>query len=719
MEKEERPMTEEEEFEFRARAEKEKALSSPPQPPTDKPSGWSDVPANALQDVKTLVGGLKTGADVLAQGAADLPGYLQDTPIKEIGSDILSGAEKGAEFINQVPQVILDRVNELMTSPVQAFKEHPLNTAADVGSVVFPLLKGVGATEALEGAARGVAQEAGRRGLGFTKGVMRKLNMVPKDARAVAQTMLDNGVIKSLSTTEDLASKTEELQRAVGKGIGDFLKTRNYSFDVRKAINDIESLRPEFKGGAYDVDHMRIDRAIETIKAHGKDYMNFDEANILKGKLQSLANYASNKDATLLDKQIAGRFRDDLDESILNPKSVTKTSVKEITPEYQGLHTPPDPESGAPLHDLTGGGNIYPDDIYGPNATRYYGTGEDVLDRQTIGIIQSFHKRPNAPVKIYRAIPYNKTIYEQIADIEKQKAYILKYGKVPPGVETNLNRSAYYDKIYDDMEKLKSLPPEKELEKTGINPGDWVTINREYAKQHGESALKGDYKIISKSVRAKDIFTNGDSIHEFGYWPKIKKGVKGGDVILPDLSGSGEFISGKKTYGATKKAETALEDKQRMAGNRLTDIILAGGGIAGGALHNPLLAFKTAIVIAAKKGIEKYGWSTTSAIANGVANIVGEYSPILLSAAKNGSQSLTAAHMALYDKSPGYREKIDLLMGKPSRAMTIAKSYDDEATKAQDYAQELTAAKLAVSQGKVSAEEADKRLRDAFGKGIQ
>jgi len=54
---------------------------------------------------------------------------------------------------------------------------------------------------------------------------------------------------------------------------------------------------------------------------------------------------------------------------------------------------------------------------------------------------------------------------------------------------------------------------------SALNAGDWVTTSRKYAKQHGESNLNNEYKIISKTVKAKDIFTNGDSIFEWGYNP--------------------------------------------------------------------------------------------------------------------------------------------------------------------------------------------------------
>ena len=52
-----------------------------------------------------------------------------------------------------------------------------------------------------------------------------------------------------------------------------------------------------------------------------------------------------------------------------------------------------------------------------------------------------------------------------------------------------------------------------------LNRGDWVTTSKQYAKDHGESLFKDAYKIISKRVRASEIFTNGDSIMEWGYYP--------------------------------------------------------------------------------------------------------------------------------------------------------------------------------------------------------
>ena len=128
--------------------------------------------------------------------------------------------------------------------------------------------------------------------------------------------------------------------------------------------------------------------------------------------------------------------------------------------DYVGQHRAPTRDAGAPAFSLAG--DIYPDDIYSSKAVQYYGTGSDAMDRQTMGLLQSLRGKPDADVTIYRA--------------------------VPKGVDN-------------------------------LNAGDWVTVSKQYAEDHGESALGGDFDIIEKKVKAKDIFTNGDSIHEFGYDP--------------------------------------------------------------------------------------------------------------------------------------------------------------------------------------------------------
>jgi len=105
---------------------------------------------------------------------------------------------------------------------------------------------------------------------------------------------------------------------------------------------------------------------------------------------------------------------------------------------------------------------IYPEDLY-QGRMREYGTYSR-LDEDAFSSIRHADGRPNALLKVYRAV-------------EKDG-------------------------------------PAK------ILPGDWVTPARGYAKEHGEDNIAGPYKIISKMVHARDLFTDGNSILEWGYHPQ-------------------------------------------------------------------------------------------------------------------------------------------------------------------------------------------------------
>ena len=119
-------------------------------------------------------------------------------------------------------------------------------------------------------------------------------------------------------------------------------------------------------------------------------------------------------------------------------------------------------EGGAArLHDLT---TAFDDSIYTKQAAQNYGTGSP-LDREALRIFQQVRNQPNAMVTVYRAVP-------------------------------------------------------KEAKQTAINPGDWVTVSKQYAMEHGEGTLGGQYKIVSQKIPASHITTNADSILEQGYYPE-------------------------------------------------------------------------------------------------------------------------------------------------------------------------------------------------------
>ena len=137
--------------------------------------------------------------------------------------------------------------------------------------------------------------------------------------------------------------------------------------------------------------------------------------------------------------------------------------IKDVS--YRSGHLAPGPHFGAPLYDLTGGGQMYPADVYSSKAAQYYGTGYAKADKDAFELAKKVRGNPDAEVTMYRAVPKDENI-------------------------------------------------------TNINAGDWVTLSKDYAKNHGESVLGNDYKIISQKVKAKELWTNADSIHEFGYNPQ-------------------------------------------------------------------------------------------------------------------------------------------------------------------------------------------------------
>ena len=155
-------------------------------------------------------------------------------------------------------------------------------------------------------------------------------------------------------------------------------------------------------------------------------------------------------------------------------------------PDYRMDHTAPGRDGYSQSIDNLSG--LYPDDFYSLNGPMYYGTGEEIMDRKAWHILNRVKGRPNALIEIYRAAP--KGTGETITN------------------------------------------------------GDWVTIVRDYAVEHGKANLDGNYQIVSKIARARDVFTDANSILEQGYdngkseVVNDKKKIKIDDLITYDDSGN-------------------------------------------------------------------------------------------------------------------------------------------------------------------------------------
>ena len=190
--------------------------------------------------------------------------------------------------------------------------------------------------------------------------------------------------------------------------------------------------------------------------------------------------------------------------------------------DYRGEHQAPTKgEGSAPLWNLT---EIYPDDIYSSKAVQYYGDASP-LDSQAILVMHSYRNRPNAKVVIYRAVPKIESREDIIDRLEYEKSEILRRADKNPKIKKSMDKagfynvSKYFDYIHNELEKIKNSPQIEE-QKIDINRGDWITTVRGYAVEHGEGTLLGNYKILKKTVFARDVFTDANSIFEFGYDPQ-------------------------------------------------------------------------------------------------------------------------------------------------------------------------------------------------------
>lgn len=197
-----------------------------------------------------------------------------------------------------------------------------------------------------------------------------------------------------------------------------------------------------------------------------------------------------------------------------------KPPVVSNEPEtYHGGHGAPDRTNGSPLHNVSLNGD-YPEDIY-EHGTKHYGNNTPD-DFESMGIINRVRNRPNRMVKIYRAVPNNLTAKDRAAIIAKKMKYMMDWHKLPKDVDQNKSWDTHYRELQDehDHELINADPKEKPIK---INPGDWVTGSKRYAMEHGRDNLRGQFKIISKTVPAKHLFTDGNSLSEWGYDPSEEK----------------------------------------------------------------------------------------------------------------------------------------------------------------------------------------------------
>jgi hypothetical protein len=215
-----------------------------------------------------------------------------------------------------------------------------------------------------------------------------------------------------------------------------------------------------------------------------------------------------------LDSFLWKKNEEELISKVMGEPILIKNATFNEDDDYHGEHSAPEKDRRNTLDDLT---DVYPEDIYSGVGARYYGQGDPQMDNSAISIIIGCRNRPRRLVTAYRAVPHEATKDEKLNIVIRDMARYQRRGNMPAS-STFSNGSDWFNDAYERREKLEKMPETPKV-KTSINPGDWVTITRNYAKEHGRDNLNNKFKIISKKVKASELATFGDSLHEWGYSP--------------------------------------------------------------------------------------------------------------------------------------------------------------------------------------------------------
>ena len=97
----------------------------------------------------------------------------------------------------------------------------------------------------------------------------------------------------------------------------------------------------------------------------------------------------------------------------------------------------------------------------------------------------------------------------------------------------------------------------KSLKEGKVRNGDWVTLSESYAKQHGNHALDGNYRIMKEEVPSENLYWDGNDINEWGYddksdykYKEVKNNRKLNDLITRDDKGN--IIPPSKRFNSRK-----------------------------------------------------------------------------------------------------------------------------------------------------------------------
>lgn len=244
-----------------------------------------DVPKSfsSPKNITQTYGSIFPGAGAAA-GSMIAPGIGTAT-----GAGLGAIVQRGANIAygNEPPTEMTDSNATLFpSSPKSMFKESiaPMAQTAIAG---LPETQGV----------QDIASNLGRRALGFSKGMLKRIGI--EGANKTADQMLDSGVITPFTGAGSMADKAENLMNTSGKMIGQTLKQAGASPIDTNALGDSISnqLGTKMNGGVYGQQNVIVGDILDTVGAHGNGPISFESAQQLKQTLGDMARFNSNTDA--------------------------------------------------------------------------------------------------------------------------------------------------------------------------------------------------------------------------------------------------------------------------------------------------------------------------------------------------------------------------------------------------------------------------------------
>lgn len=171
--------------------------------------------------------------------------------------------------------------------------------------------------------------------------------------------------------------------------------------------------------------------------------------------------------------------------------------------EYGINHRPND--SGPRAFDLTED-NLMPGDVY--DHPEWYSAMEPKVIRETMTQLKKVRGKPDAELVIYRAGPVGE-----------------------------------------------------------MNPGDWISLSKEYARTHADAQDPENFKVWQAKVKAADVRWAMDDLAEFGYWGEQKAAVDSGvSFSFQPTAEKDAAFADAYARGDTEAAQAMVDEAARAAG---------------------------------------------------------------------------------------------------------------------------------------------------------